>query len=166
MVARDALERAEADESNSVNDSIVCIVFSAFTIEAYINHTAGALHLPWWETVERRLPPKDKLVILGQELGFSIDFASSPFGMFTWIFNFRDRIAHGKTKSESFETRTKLLANEPLRPPPLGLLNDACITNAKKCYDSMREMVEWLNSKTGVDDGCPFVNLGTVISEG
>lgn len=84
------------------------IVFSAFTIEAYLNHVGASID-PDWHKKERRLDPKSKLELVCKSLGIQISLKSTMYQNFILTFQLRDSLAHGKTtkKKESFSARKR-----------------------------------------------------------
>lgn len=74
------------------------IVFSAFTIEAYLNHV-GSRRFADWSKVERELDHKAKLKRICKEFGVAMDTNSQVYQDFVRVFQLRDSLAHGKTTS-------------------------------------------------------------------
>lgn len=74
-----------------------CIVLSAFSFEAYLNHT-GAVTFECWEELER-LPPWAKLQLLFEELEvqFPEGTGARPLQTIARLLNFRNTMAHGRT---------------------------------------------------------------------
>lgn len=73
------------------------MVFSAFSLEAYIYHI-GIHVVPNWDKTEKYKDPKRKLLELTAGRKFYPDFSSRPFATFDQIFDFRKQIVHGKTE--------------------------------------------------------------------
>lgn len=80
------LQSTEADEY----DRIPAVVLMAFSIEAYINRLC-AEHHPDWPEIERK-PWRWKL----KALLSAPDWQSAPLTFAVELFEFRDRMAHGK----------------------------------------------------------------------
>jgi len=70
-------------------------VFTAFTLEAYLNHVGPRL-LQCWEHLERQ-SPKEKLNLVAKHLAVPINNAARPWKIMTELFEFRNTIAHGKS---------------------------------------------------------------------
>ena len=73
------------------------IVFTAFTLEAYLNHI-GPMVFNCWNSIER-LSPKDKLIIIAEKIQMDINFGVRPWQVMKDLFGFRNDIAHGKSVS-------------------------------------------------------------------
>lgn len=77
---------------------ISAVLFSAFAVEAHLNHI-GEAKLSFWGIVEPKLPWRDKLKLIVQQLGVESDFSKRPFQTIGELFKFRDKLAHGKSKT-------------------------------------------------------------------
>jgi hypothetical protein len=53
-------------------------IFAAFTVEAFLNHL-GQHQVPDWEVFERKLGPREKLILLKRILHLYIDQGKRPF---------------------------------------------------------------------------------------
>jgi hypothetical protein len=94
---------------------ITAMVFSAFCLEAYLNHV-GRMYFPYWMEEEKEKSPEEKLEMISDKLGMTLDFSKRPFQTFGKIFWFRNNVAHGKTEYLSMEGVGKFLSYED---PPL-----------------------------------------------
>jgi len=70
------------------------VVFAAFAIEAYLN-SIGARKITFWDELER-LPWKKKVEILHKQAGSKPDWGKEPLQFAKEVFEFRDKLAHGK----------------------------------------------------------------------
>ena len=98
---RDAAAKRLATSDNSL-DTLMSFVASSFFVEATINHI-GVTVVPYWESIERKLSPKEKLQIPAHYLKFDIDFGTRPFQPFDELVRLRNALAHGRTKRVDFE---------------------------------------------------------------
>ena len=71
------------------------LVFTAFTLEAYLNHIGSKLFKSWDDL--ERLGPKEKLSIIAEHIGLGIDYSRRPWQVMKELFGFRNDIAHGKS---------------------------------------------------------------------
>lgn len=97
-----AIEKAEESERGSTLETLTAMLMSSMMVEAVLNHVgaqifhaSGEHHL--WTTVERSRP-EDKLTVICERIGYSLDFSREPFQCFRPMFKFRNLIAHGKTE--------------------------------------------------------------------
>jgi hypothetical protein len=81
-------------------------LFSAFTVEAHMNHV-GEAQLAYWSIVEPKLSWRQKLELVAQHLGITIDWGKEPYQTVARLFKFRDRLAHGKSSVEDVEIEMK-----------------------------------------------------------
>jgi hypothetical protein len=70
--------------------------FATFSVEAFLNHL-GERKVTDWRAVERRLGPKEKLIVLRQVLHLTVDESRRPFQTLRDMLRIRDALAHGKT---------------------------------------------------------------------
>ncbi|MGD8455167.1 MAG: hypothetical protein PVF83_02195 [Anaerolineales bacterium] len=80
---------------------ISVIVFSAFCLEAYMNHIGPILIKTWENSREDNgeiwLRPKEKIDKICSNLHITPDYGRRPFQSYTDIFVFRNLVAHGAT---------------------------------------------------------------------
>ncbi len=97
LIAADTALNAARQELPGRNyHYITAVTFSAFAVEAAVNHV-GIDHDPEWLEKKERKPWKKKLEILATENGMRLDFTSRPAKTVKEAFEVRDKLAHGKT---------------------------------------------------------------------
>ncbi len=89
-----ASAKQQPDGSNYCR--ISAVIFAAFAFEAHLNHIGNA-RLPFWDIVERQLPWRKKFDLITQQLEIKLNKGHRPFQTIDRIFEFRDKLAHGKT---------------------------------------------------------------------
>jgi hypothetical protein len=91
----------EGDKGLRTYHYLSSILFSAFCIEAYLNHVGEKL-LHLWDTSER-LKTQEKLEMIAapDQLNLPLDLSCRPFQSFRELFKFRDSIVHGRTEESS-----------------------------------------------------------------
>lgn len=80
----------------SYHQFLGCIVFTAFTFEAFLNHV-GEAQFKSWSDLER-LTPKGKVNLIAEKLNVKVDYSSMPWQVVPEIFGIRNKIAHGKNE--------------------------------------------------------------------
>lgn len=93
--SRVLLQMGKEMEKGSHHQFMGSIVFTAFTLEAYLNHI-GPKVFNCWNSLER-LSPKDKLIIISEKVQIEINFGIKPWQVMKDLFGFRNDIAHGKS---------------------------------------------------------------------
>jgi hypothetical protein len=126
------------------------MVFSAFTVEAFLNHV-GANRTTFWSTVERKLSPPDKLGLLATFLGLEIDFSKRPFQTFRRMFRLRDALAHGKTESMTEDSTQFLRDGEHPKQPMTAWEKEINFRNAKIYFNDTKAMVQIICDKATMD---------------
>ena len=90
------------------SDCIPVIVFTAFSIESYLN-AVGFRVADFWSSVERK-SWKSKVEILHSLAGKEPNWGVEPLGYAKEIFKLRDKFAHGKPETKSlgpFQTHSE-----------------------------------------------------------
>jgi len=90
------LEMTKESDEGSYHLLMGSLVFTAFSIEAYLNHV-GPKVFKCWEDLER-LSPKEKLNVISEKLEVKVNYGIRPWQVLTELFQFRNDIAHGKTQ--------------------------------------------------------------------
>jgi hypothetical protein len=91
------LERGIENEIGSSWQFLSSIVLTAFSFEAYVNHVGERLLIGWQD--HKRLPPLEKLELVCQSLNILIQKGERPFQTLQQLQDFRNDMAHGKTKT-------------------------------------------------------------------
>src|ERR1035437_4185958 len=96
IAARVALERAKSLAGGSFYFYMMAATFATFSVEAFLNHL-GERKVTDWRAIERRLGPKEKLLVLRLLLHLTVDESRRPFQTLRDMLRVRDALAHGKT---------------------------------------------------------------------
>jgi len=130
---------------------LTAMVFSAFSLEAYLNHL-GNSEFPDWAKFERNKSPRQKLDMLVARRGYLPDFSKPPFGTFDQIFTFRKKIAHGKTERvEIEEVQEHELGDKPDLPTTLWEI-ETTLENATSFVEDSASMIRVLHPIFGYRD--------------
>jgi hypothetical protein len=93
-----ARERAEKEAEGRLYSCMTAGLFAAFTFEGYLNHIGGK-KIKNWDAIEKKLGPKEKLLLLEEILSFKADQTRPPFQTLHDILALRNHLAHGKTQT-------------------------------------------------------------------
>jgi len=91
------LERGIENETGSSWQFLSSIVLTAFSLEAYVNHVGERLPIRWQD--HERLPPLNKLQLVCAKLKVQIQKGRRPFQTLQQLQDFRNAMAHGRTKT-------------------------------------------------------------------
>ena len=155
------LERGQEQVKASTHQFRASLVFTAFTLEAYLNHVGREL-FNCWEDLER-LGPREKMNLIAEHLEVPINYGNRPWQIMKELFGFRNAIAHGK--STTFKPPTKVVSAEEEEPVEEWIAQtewEAFCTekNAVKARKDVEKIVTitYEAAKTkGCDTGYPFV---------
>ena len=89
------LEKAKKDQDGSFHHVMASLTFTAFMMEAYLNHV-GPQIFKCWDDLER-LSPLSKLNLIAEKLGVKKDKGARPYQTVSEVFKFRNTLAHGKS---------------------------------------------------------------------
>ena len=157
--AKHMLEQAIKSEEGQLYNFISCLVFSAFTLEAYFNHF-GKLGNAEWDTIERGLSKLKKYKTFCKQHKIQYDFEKRPYSTIKELFTYRDSMAHGKSTVEDI---TKKVQIDPEHPNRFfvgsGWMEYATLENSKKAIEDVELIVCELHSSGGYE-GNPFEDLG------
>lgn len=150
LVSWHALEEAKDKVNGSYFNLMISLAFSAFTLEAYLNHL-GEKVIPFWLTIERNLSPAKKLEIIAVQLAKPIDYGRRPFQSFKSIFQLRNFLAHGKTEYLTEESVQFLSDGDKPELPKAQWQKQVTTENVQRYFDDTREIIEYLHSASGLD---------------
>lgn len=150
------LNKGQDDARGSFHQFMASIVFTAFTLEAYLNHIGSKL-FSCWDDLES-LSPKKKLNIITEHLSVKIDNGIRPWQVMKNLFGFRNDIAHGKS--------IKIKTSEIL---PLDQHTDDIIliksrwekyctkNNAVRAREDVESIIKTIHKASGISNEYPFV---------
>lgn len=144
----------------SVHQFRASLVFSAFTLEAYLNHI-GAKIFSCWEDLEG-LSPKKKLNVIAERINVEIDYGKRPWQIMKKLFDFRNDIAHGKSIKVKSE---KILPLEKYSDDDFNELFERtrwekyCTEkNAVRAREDVEAIVKIMHKAAGFENDFPFVS--------
>jgi hypothetical protein len=158
------LKTGQEQDTLSFHQFMASLVFTAFTLEAYLNHVGSKL-LPCWEYLERSKPPKEKLSLIAKHLGVTVTYGTRPWKVMSELFEFRNTIAHGK--SITFKPPVKVVSLEEheadvsMAKTKWELFCNR--KNAERARGDVEQMVLILHKAAeaaGCDTGYPFIKGG------
>lgn len=94
--SRTFLKLGIENPKGSYHQFLGSIVFTAFTLEAFLNHVGEALFKSWPEL--EKLTPKGKIDVIAEKLGIAVNYGSMPWQIVPEIIGVRNKIAHGKNE--------------------------------------------------------------------
>jgi hypothetical protein len=148
--AVDALEKAKNIKEGSFYQLMSCLVFSAFTVEAYLNHV-GERKIEYWGEIEK-IEPLAKLKVLYSHLRLKFDPSARPIQTIKQLFKFRNFVAHGKTETISGSG----LLKKPQPDPGENLVETSwekfCNENeAERAIEDVKSVLETLCDAAGLE---------------
>lgn len=111
--SRCLLKQGQENPNGSKHQFRASLIFTAFTLEAFLNHAGSHLY-PHWDYLEC-LSPKKKLDLITEHLSIKCDASKAPWQIINELFRFRNEIAHGK--STIFKAPPKFLDLGKEEPP-------------------------------------------------
>jgi len=90
------LEVGQSQKEGCAHQFRASLVFTAFALEACLNHL-GEKVFDCWPDLER-LRPRGKLNVLCEHLGVAVDYSRRPWQIVKPLFGFRNDIAHARSE--------------------------------------------------------------------
>lgn len=91
------LDRAVREKRGSYHQYLACITFTAFTLEAFLNHIGEELFESWRDDLEQ-ISVKGKIRIISDKVGLRVDYGEMPWQVVPELVAFRNKVAHGKNE--------------------------------------------------------------------
>jgi hypothetical protein len=157
IASRHHLDRAEKREAGSFYDAMASLLFSAFTLEAYLNHL-GKYTFSHWEYLER-LTPLEKIELLTHYFNIEINYGHRPYQTVTLLFKFRNDIVHGKTEELKIDKVVKESQRESVKSLETRWEQYCTLNNARKARDDVKQIVEQLNNVSGVEGSLAIMGI-------
>ena len=153
------LEKTKEDKNGSYYTTMASIIFTAFTFEAYLNHL-GNLKIKFWNEIDR-IKVMSKYQVLCKEFNISIDQSRRPYQTLKKLFEFRNELAHGKSKILSFNKFVS--ENAKIRDyQPKSKLEEYCTEkNAERAHNDIHIIIKELHEKSGEGE-YPFTSGLTI----
>jgi hypothetical protein len=158
IAARQALKRAQEEERGSFYFNMMAGIFAAFTVEAFLNHL-GRQQVSEWKEFERKLGPREKLVLLRRVLHFSADHSKRPFQTLYKMFRLRDALAHGRTATVATDLGVENPEDESANYPEPDWKKLCTLESASRMVKDAELIVRDLSAKTGSKRD-PLASLG------
>jgi hypothetical protein len=166
------LKTGQAQEEGSFHQFMGSLVFTAFSLEAYLNHIGPKLfQVQCWNGLER-LTPQDKLNVIAEKTGVQIDYGKRPWGIMKELFGFRNDVAHGKSIKVARVRVVPISKHESnMREFEKTAWEAFCTRhNAERARKDVEKIVLILHKKAEINDEYPFVagsqeTMATVVED-
>jgi len=91
-------EQAEDEKDAQIRTmTMSCMLYCAFTLEAFLNHIGNLVPDQWDEKYGRK-GPKEKMAVIEKYLETKFNKSLRPFQTFNEIFKYRNMLVHGRTE--------------------------------------------------------------------
>ena len=161
------LEQAETEPKGSFFQIMGSLIFTAFTLEAYLNHI-GERIFTCWDDLEQ-LSPQKKLNVIAEKLEVEKDYSKRPFQTVKQLFKFRNAIAHGKSeflKSEDLISVTSVQINEPIGKVLEPEWEKYCnLKNAVLAREDVEKIIRILHTSSGSDEKLFFQGMSGTLGQ-
>ena len=154
QAGNDALRRAAASEDGLFYALVTAMLYSIFALEAHLNY-AGQKRLPqsWHgagrvQPVERALSVQQKVLLLLEISGHTLDLGRRPYQTLGCMAAFRSAIAHPKPEhlEHSVEIPAGIHSSFPPKPPT-RLESMVTTKTATRFLRDAQDMIEDVNAK-------------------
>jgi hypothetical protein len=152
------LERGQELEKASYHQFMASLVFTAFTLEAYLNWLGDKL-FPHWSYLER-LKPKEKLAVISDQLKVRVENSQRPWQTIKSLSDFKNSIAHGKPETIATESVEPIdvYLDQKLSKIDRTDWEEFCTPgNAERAREDVEQIIRKLHAAAGLDESVdPF----------
>jgi hypothetical protein len=160
------LEQAEKELEGSYFQIISSLIFTAFTLEAYLNHIGKKL-FSCWDDLER-LSPAGKLNLIVEKVQMKADYSKRPFQTIKELIDFRNEVAHGKSiilKSENtIFTRNLDFINKKDKPLESKWQKYCSLDNAKRARVDIENIIRKVHNASKIKERLFFAGLSSTLT--
>jgi hypothetical protein len=157
------LDQAKKEVGGSFYQIMASLIFTSFTLEAYLNHI-GKITFECWDDLER-LSPYAKINVISEKLKVIKDNSKRPFQTIKILFDFRKDVAHGKTRTLSdknvfpiTDEKLELYMRESLEPK---WSRYCTLANAEQARTDVEKIMKIFNDSAGIKDAYLGISVGT-----
>lgn len=158
--SRVMLYNGQEHKKGSYWQFMASLVFTAFTLEAYLNHIGQKL-FKCWSDVES-LSPHKKLKLICEKLEIEPDYSKRPYQTIKKLFQFRNDVAHGKSvklKSDKqiqyFDKDLDAVMKEPVSTSWEKYSEE---NNALRAREDIEAVIRELHDLAGIEDDPVFLH--------
>jgi hypothetical protein len=148
-----SLKQAKDAEGGRFYNCMAAMVFSAFAMEAYLNHVGPIYVAELWKK-ERSLGHDGRLKAIADAAKFTLDFSCRPFSTLPALFKFRDTLAHARTEHLAQEEVVETFGETP-DLPEAEWEREVSLANAQMYHDDTEQMIRTLHFQLALKDD-PF----------
>ena len=151
------LERGQDEERGSYFLFLSSLVFSAFSLEAFLNHVGEHLFSSWDDL--EKLKTKAKIKIIAEKLNIKIDYGDTPWQIIPEIIGFRNKVAHGK--NTLLKREKNIAANDKYEEIMHEFLfadwqNYATEKNALRVRQRLKEVFKIIHERANIENDFLF----------
>lgn len=146
--AKSALQHAEESADGRAWSALHCLITSAFSVEAYLNH-AGEKAIRHWHMIERALGPEKKVDLLLSDCGATPHWGREPLQSVKHLIGVRNDLAHGRTARLDLATAEHCIDFKPGLTVPAERWEVLCndIARVKRLHDKSGEFMRWMHDR-------------------
>lgn len=146
------MRQAEDKYEGSYFQIMASLIFTAFTLEAYLNHVGQHIFI-CWDDLEQ-LSPQKKLNVVVEKLELKKDDSKRPFQTIKELFKFRNAVAHGKDVTLTSEEEIRITGSrldEHMRKPLEAEWKKYCtLDNAKRAREDVESIAKNLQELANI----------------
>lgn len=162
--ARKAAKSKSKNLSAQRQSSVIAILMSAISIEAFINAAGHRLVTDWIEF--DRLQPWPKLLLIGQAINLNLDAGRQPWQDIRWLIRLRNEIAHAKPQDiqtlrwHTADQARAWAEKEDVPVPESDLERELVLDNARRAVTAVDQVVTLIMDAIPTDDKMALLHDG------
>lgn len=160
------LEQAKKESEGSYFQIISSLIFTAFTLEAYLNHIGKKL-FSCWDELERSLSPQQKMNLITEKSKIVINYSKRPFQTAKQLLKFRNDVAHGKSvilKSENILFTSDLDFLNKKLPLEDEWQKYCSLDNAERAREDIENIMRQIHTASKIKEPLFFAGLSSTIT--
>ena len=159
IATHEALKKAQEQQPGWFYFAMMAGVFATFTVEGCLNHL-GQQRVRDWSEIERKLGPREKLLLLRGMLRLSVDLDRRPFQTLRDMLRLRDALAHAKTVATASDLMVGDPSDKTAQYPESDWKKLCSLGSVERMVEDAEKMVRHLCAESGskID---PFVIPGS-----
>jgi len=142
------LRLAEARGPGSFYSTLSAMLFSALSVEAYLNHIGPLLGL-WDKREKKRIYVESKFRLVMSHVGLAVDKGKRLEHSLRQLFRFRNLVAHAETDAQTFESPVS--ASGHVKMPSASWERMCTVGTAKQYEKYAADIIETLHKAAKLD---------------
>ena len=145
------LDEKDDENKSEYNNSTASIVFSAFALEAFLNHVGEQLINCWQDNIKKSLNVEGKLALICENINVEVNYGIEHFQSFRTTFRFGNVMAHSNTESLSIQNSKHFLEVGNMFWPAAEWEKLTNYKVAETIHNNARKIIDLINEYSKIE---------------